>query len=190
LPTSPKSSSSACRKSDGSNRSGCRWEGRPALTRELIRYRLRVRFSDCDPLGHVNNAVYSTYLEQTRIVLWRAQAGFELRRAAAGAGGRRGEGFILARTEIDFRSEAHDGDLLEVRLGLEGFGRTSAKYVYEIVDVPSGRLVAEARSVQVWYDYDAGKPAPLTDETRRKLDAPVGEVTEGRTGDRTRADQV
>ena len=62
-----------------------------------------VRFSDCDPLGHVNNAVYSTYLEQARIVLWRRQAGFELRRAASGKQPR-GEGFILARTEIDFRS--------------------------------------------------------------------------------------
>ena len=90
----------------------------------LIRHRLLVRFSDCDPLGHVNNAVYSTYLEQARIVLWRAQAGLELRRAASGQGG---ESFILARTEIDFRSEAHDGDELEVRLSLEGFGRTSAR---------------------------------------------------------------
>lgn len=134
----------------------------------LIAHRLTVRFSDCDPLGHVNNAVYSTYLEQTRIVLWLKQAGFELRRAASGAQPR-GEGFILARTEIDFRSEAHDGDELEVRLALEGFGRTSTRYGYEIVDVKSGRLVAQARSVQVWYDYDAGKPVPLSDEIKTKL---------------------
>jgi acyl-CoA thioester hydrolase len=141
----------------------------------LIAHRIIVRFSDCDPLGHVNNAVYSTYLEQTRIVLWRQQAGFELRR---GAGGKqpRGEGFILARTEIDFRSEAHDGDELEVRLSLEGFGRTSARYGYQIVDVPTGRLVAEAKSVQVWYDYDAGRPVPLTDETRTRLSQPVEDL--------------
>ena len=138
----------------------------------LIAHRLMVRFSDCDPLGHVNNAVYSTYLEQARIVLWRKQAGFELRRAASGRHPR-GEGFILARTEIDFRSEAHDGDELEVRLSLEGFGRTSARYGYEIVDVKSGRLVAEAKSVQVWYDYDAGKPVPLSEETKTKLSTPV-----------------
>ena len=47
----------------------------------LLNYRLTVRFSDCDPLGHVNNAVYSTYIEQARIVLWRKQLGFELRKA-------------------------------------------------------------------------------------------------------------
>lgn len=138
----------------------------------LIRHRLMVRFSDCDPLGHVNNAVYSTYLEQARIVLWRTQAGLELRRAASGQGG---ESFILARTEIDFRSEAHDGDELEVRLSLEGFGRTSARYVYEIVDVASGRLVAAAKTVQVWYDYDLRKPAVLTEENKARLSRPVGE---------------
>jgi acyl-CoA thioesterase FadM len=27
-------------------------------------HRLAVRFRDCDPMGHVNNAVYLTYLEQ------------------------------------------------------------------------------------------------------------------------------
>jgi acyl-CoA thioester hydrolase len=138
----------------------------------LIAYRLTVRFSDCDPLGHVNNAVYSTYLEQARIDLWRKQAAFELRRAAGG-GHPRGEGFILARTEIDFRSEAYEGDELEVRLSLEGFGRTSAKYSYEIVDTTTGQLVAEAKTVQVWYDYDAGRPVPLTEETKARLSAPV-----------------
>ena len=142
------------------------------MAAQLIALRLTVRFSDCDPLGHVNNAVYSTYLEQTRIVLWRRQAGLELRRAASGKQPR-GEGFILARTEIDFRSEAHDGDELEVRLRLEGFGRTSARYGYEIVAVATGRLVVEAKSVQVWYDYDAGRPVPLTEETKAQLSIPV-----------------
>lgn len=144
---------------------------RPAAS-PLIKLRVDVRFSDCDPLGHVNNATYSTYLEQARIVLWRRQGGFELR-SAAQTGGTRGEGFILARTEINFRSQAHDGDELEVRLSLEGFGRSSATYTYEIVHVESGRLVADAKTVQVWYDYDAQRPRPLTDDLRDILSKPV-----------------
>ena len=144
----------------------------PAGGTLLMTYRITVRFSDCDPLGHVNNAVYSTYIEQARIVLWRKQLGFELRQAGASRA-KRGEGFILARTEIDFRSEAHDGEELEVRLSLVGFGRTSATYAYEIVDVATGRLVSAARTVQVWYDYDHGKPTPLTEETKARLSRPV-----------------
>jgi acyl-CoA thioester hydrolase len=138
----------------------------------LIRHRLVVRFSDCDPLGHVNNAKYLTYLEEARIALWRRQAGLELRDAAS-SGGRRGQGFILARLEIDFRSPAFDGDVLDVRVSLEGFGRTSATYAYELADAASGRLVASARSVLVWYDYAASRPVPLPAETRARLTVPV-----------------
>jgi len=136
----------------------------------LLRHRVRVRFRDCDPLGHVNNAVYLTYLEDARLTLWRAQIGGV---ASADEQGRRGEGFILARAEVDFRAQVRYGDELEVRLALASFGRTSATYDYEIVDVQSDRIAAAARTVQVWFDYDAQKPVPLSEETKRKLSAPV-----------------
>lgn len=142
----------------------------------LIRHRLQVRFRDCDPLGHVNNAVYLTYLEQARFNLWRAQMGF----VAKGASdpGPRGLGFILARVEFDFRAQARYGDDLEVRLSLDGFGRTSFTYTYDIRDVATDRLVATAKTVLVRFDYDAQRPAPLDDETKASLRTPVS--TEGR----------
>ena len=37
----------------------------------IFTHRLEVRFRDCDPMGHVNNAVYLTYLEQARFAHWR-----------------------------------------------------------------------------------------------------------------------
>jgi acyl-CoA thioester hydrolase len=138
----------------------------------LITHRIVVRFSDCDPLGHVNNARYLTYLEEARIHLWRRQAGLELR-IAAGSGGQAGEGFILARTEIDFLSPAHDGDELDVRLTLDAIGRKSMTYGYAIVDVKTGRPVASAKSVVVWYDYAAGRSIPLSDKTKALLSRAV-----------------
>ncbi len=151
-------------------------EGRASARPTLIRYRLRVRFSDCDPLGHVNNANYLTYLEQARTVLWGKQLGWTSRRAALG--GPRGEGFILARAEVDFRAQAHDGDELEVRLSLTGFGRSTATYEYEVVDITDDRLVATAKTVQVWFDYDSGRSVPITDELKAVLVKPVDSVGE------------
>ena len=146
----------------------------------LIRHRVVVRFSDCDPLGHVNNARYLTYLEQTRIELWRRQAGLELRRAARRSPGSSNpgdnEGFILARTEIDFEAPAHDGDVLEVRLTLDAIGRSSMTYGYEMLDVTTAQRVASAKSVVVWYDYAASRPVPLTDARKALLSKPVAEV--------------
>jgi acyl-CoA thioester hydrolase len=150
---------------------------RPASAGQtLIRYRLRVRFSDCDPLGHVNNATYLTYLEQARIVLWGKQLGWTSRRAAMG--GPRGEGFILARAEIDFRAQAHDGDELEVRLALTGFGRSTATYEYEVVDLTDHTVVAAAKTVQVWFDYDANKSVPISGELKVVLSTPVDGASE------------
>ncbi len=143
-------------------------EAQGAKAEPLLRHRLVARFSDCDPLGHVNNAVYLTYLEQARIILWKKQIGLTWSSRAA-AGLPRGEGFILARAEIDFRAQAHEGDELEVRLSLERFGRTSAVYDYEIEQTSTGLIVAAAKTVQVWFDYDRNIPVPLSDELKDKL---------------------
>ena len=138
----------------------------------LLRHRVQVRFNDCDPLGHANNAVYLTYLEQARFTLWRAQLGYVAK--AAASTGSRGVGFILARAEIDFRAQVRYGDELDVCVRLAGIGRSSFTYEYEVVDASAGHVVAEARTVQVWFDYDANKPVAIDAETRARLAAPVG----------------
>jgi acyl-CoA thioester hydrolase len=137
----------------------------------LITHRLTVRFRDCDPLGHVNNAVYLTYLEQARFHLWRAQFGYVAR--AAGEGGRRGLGFILARAEIDFTAQARYGDELDVHLGLDSVRRSSFTYVYEIANVETQQVIAKARTVQVRFDYDAQQPVAVDDVLKGQLAEPV-----------------
>lgn len=133
----------------------------------LFRHRLSVRFRDCDPLGHVNHAVYLTYLEQARFTLWHKQLGFEARRLRVQ--GSPSVGIILARAEIDYRAQARYGDELEVRLSLAAIGRTSFTYTYEIVDVAAERRVAEAKTVLVLFDYDRERPVPIDDELRAQL---------------------
>jgi acyl-CoA thioester hydrolase len=118
----------------------------PWTTRE------HVRFRDCDSMGHVNNAVYSTYLEQARIAI---------------LGGL--EPFILARVEIDFRAELHAGQEVEVRSRCSHVGTKSFTLDHEIW--AGERQVAAARSVLVGYDYEAGTSVPLTENQRRRLAA-------------------
>jgi acyl-CoA thioester hydrolase len=123
----------------------------------IFSHRLEVRFRDCDPMGHANNAVYLTYLEQARFAHWRSLWGFGSRRDIPGV--------ILARAEIDFRRPVRCGDLLDVRIGLAGIGRTSFTYDYEIVDA-AGNLVATAKTVLVMYDYAANTPVPIPNDIR------------------------
>jgi acyl-CoA thioester hydrolase len=134
----------------------------------VFSHRIEVRFRDCDPMGHVNNAAYLTYLEQARFAHWRALWGFSLEAIPAGA-----PGVILARAEIDYRAPARYGDLLDVRIGLVAIGHTSFTYEYEVLDA-SGGLVASARTVQVMYDYRESRPVPVPDEIRARLGQQVG----------------
>jgi acyl-CoA thioester hydrolase len=126
-------------------------------------HRLEVRFRDCDPLGHVNNAVYLTYLEQARFSHWRALWGFGTPQVPAGM-----PGVILARVECDYKRQATYGDTLDVRLTVPELGRTSFKYDYEIVDV-EGRTVLTAKTVQVMFDYASQKPVAIPDDIRALL---------------------
>jgi acyl-CoA thioester hydrolase len=127
----------------------------------IYSHRLDVRFRDCDPLGHANNAVYLTYLEQARLHCWRALWGF-------GEAGSSVPGIIMARAEIDYRRPAHYGQMLEIRIDLAAIGKTSFTYDYEIVD-DQNRAIASARTVQVMYDYATAKPVPIPDDIRQRM---------------------
>lgn len=113
-------------------------------------HRERVRFRDCDAMGHVNNAVFSTYLEESRIGVLGGLTGF-----------------ILARVEIDFRSELRMGEEVEVRTRCSRIGTKSFELEHEIA--ADGRVVAEAKSVLVSYDYELGESVPVPDELRARL---------------------
>jgi acyl-CoA thioester hydrolase len=126
-----------------------------------VEHEIEVRFRDCDPMGHANNAVYLTYLEQGRFHFWRtvmgAQSTSDFR-------------FILARVEIDYRRPATMGERLLVRLRVASIGRSSFAFEYRIVNARTLEVVAEAKSVQVMFDYAAGTSIPIPDDIRAKLD--------------------
>ncbi len=125
---------------------------------------IQVRFRDMDAMGHVNNAVYLTYLEMGRMAYYMALFGPEV--------SPRDFNFILARVEVDFRSPVHLGEEIFVGTRVERVGNRSFHFAYEIREGKSGRLVAEARSVQVMYDYQKQRPMDaIPEEFLARLEA-------------------
>jgi Predicted thioesterase len=124
-------------------------EGFPFVHRETV------RFSDLDGMGHVNNAVYSTYLEQARLAWFGTDNELPL------------TDVILARTEIDFRSPLQYGETVEIGVRPSRLGTKSFELEHELrVD---GRVVAEAKCVLVGYDYERAQTAPIPERWRRRL---------------------
>jgi acyl-CoA thioester hydrolase len=120
----------------------------------------QVRFRDLDPMGHVNNAVFLTYIEQARVAFLTE---------VGAATGLEDMNMIVARVEIDFKAPVRFGQELEISVRASRFGTKSFELEYVLrVD---GEVVAEAKSAQVAYDYGRREPVPLPSEWREKLTA-------------------
>ena len=125
---------------------------------------IEIRWRDQDAYGHVNNAVYLTYLEEVRDE-W-------LERALGDAGD--AWCYVTARVAIDFRRElTQDDDSIVARLWLTRIGTSSVTTREEIVTV-SGELAAEAEAVLVARDTETGRSRPLTDVERAALERELG----------------
>jgi acyl-CoA thioester hydrolase len=123
-------------------------------------HRERVRFRDLDALGHVNNAVFLTYIESARIA-YLLDLGV--------ASGLADLAIIVARVEIDFRSPLGLGEEVEITVRASRFGTKSFDLDHELR--AGGRLVAEAKTVCVGYDYGNGATVPIPETWRERLAA-------------------
>lgn len=118
-----------------------------------------VRFRDIDPMDHVNNALYVTYVEQARAEYYEDVIGLTLGEADT----------VLAHLEVDYVEPIELGDVVEVRMRTEELGTSSIPMTYELrVD---GDVVATADTVQVAFDRDSGEPVPVPEEWRERIES-------------------
>ena len=133
---------------------------RAVSLRPMFVYRDQVRFRDLDAMGHVNNAVFLTYIESARVAfLQQLGAATTLEDMS----------IIVARIEIDFRAPVGFGDEVEISVRASRFGGKSFDLDYELR--VGGTVVAEAKSVLVGYDYGRHEAIEIPDEWREKLAA-------------------
>lgn len=116
-----------------------------------------VRLRDVDFMGHVNNAVYATYLEEARETYFQDVVGVSLTDV----------GTVLATLEIEYERPIDAESSLVVALRPGALGRSSLPIEYEIR--ADGDRAATARTVQVLVDQESGASKPLPDEWRRRL---------------------
>lgn len=138
---------------------------------------ISVRSYELDMLGHVNNAVYLSWLEQARLSALEA-CGFTVRGLVDGSWLTN-----IVRAEIDFRKPVLYGDRLHVSTRLERVGRTSLTLGHEIRrgvgEADGGEVVSTATVVIVWLDAE-GRPTPVPARAVRGLrgEGPVEGATD------------
>ena len=120
-----------------------------------------IRWRDVDNYGHVNNAVYLTYLEEARDRWVRETLGPDV-------------DFVIVRIAIDYRRELSQDDE-EVTVSCRGVGYgTSSIRTAERITAKAGWVSAESASVIVAHDPGARSSRPLTDAERTTLDRAIG----------------
>jgi len=134
------------------------------VTDDLFRFSttLEVRWRDLDALGHVNNAVYFTYLEQARFQY--------LRELGLIPSDPFGIGMILAEARCQFKSPLELGERVTIYTRVSELRNSSFIFEYRI-EGEDGRVAATARSVQVCYDYQNQRSVPIPDKWREAITA-------------------
>ncbi|KOX96869.1 acyl-CoA thioesterase [Halorubrum tropicale] len=119
-----------------------------------------VRFRDIDALGHVNNAVYATYVEQARTRFFRDVLDIDISQSST----------VLASLSIDFRRPIELPDeTVTVTVELADLGRSSATMTHEIR--VGDAVAAEAEATVVALDPETGEPAPIPEEHRAEMES-------------------
>ena len=119
---------------------------------------VRVRWRDTDAQGHVNHAVFLTYLEEGRDAFYAQVLGID-------------PSYVVARLEVDLRAEVrHPDRQVTVRIQAERLGTTSLT-TQETILTPSGEVAAEARVVTVRWDPSHRQPIPFSQAERDRLAA-------------------
>lgn len=131
-------------------------------SRNLVRsQRLTIRWSDMDANGHVNNAAFFTYCEQTRI---------EWLQSLAAQTTPDGHGPVVKKASCTyFRPVSHPATL-ELKLFVGKPGKTSFPTYSEIwtTGTPQEK-VAEGETIMVWVHRKTGTPQPVPDFLRKLM---------------------
>ena len=124
--------------------------------------RFQVRWADMDALGHVNNAVYFTYVEQARIEslghlmdTWHSA----------------GTGPVLVHAAMTYKRPIKHPATALVRVYLGPPGRSSLPNRYEItVEGDEETLYAVGEAALVWVDLEKERPCALPPQLRAAVE--------------------
>lgn len=127
----------------------------------IVSHHIKVNEQHIDDLGHVNNAVYVTFLEQGREAWYKQAANLSFATMRE-----KGIGTVVVRLDITFHQEALLGERLTIQTKPEKFGTKSFVLKQEIYNTKD-ELITEATVTSVMFDPQARKSIPVIKEIAR-----------------------
>jgi YbgC/YbaW family acyl-CoA thioester hydrolase len=138
----------------------------PAPPERYFETDIPIRFADIDAMGHVNNALTLTLLEQGRMAFYAEVVGVSRIEQID---------YVVAESTCRYKASIFLHDKVRMRMHLTGFSRSSFRFVYRLFDPDDGRVFTEAETVAVGYDYAAGRVAPISPHFIEKVRPYIGD---------------
>ena len=133
---------------------------------EKFRHKIsvKVRFSDLDAMGHVNNASYLSYLEEARLAYYNHVLKMDTDNLDFNA--------VIARIEIDYIDQIKLGDNVEVYTRTAKIGNKSSDVEHLIVVANNGnkKIAAKALTKLVSFDYRKNISVPVSEEAKKTIE--------------------
>lgn len=121
---------------------------------------LQLRFNDIDQMGHVNNAVIMEFFDLGKSNFF----------TEAGLPPESGDFTVMVvHVDVDFRSQIHFNDRIEVHTSIDRFGTKSLHLTQQIIKSTDGTLCAECHTVMSGYLRSEGRSAAIPDDYRQRL---------------------
>ena len=127
----------------------------------------KVRFGDLDAMQHLNNVEFLRFFETARID-YMIQLSPEHAPTE-----RRQFGFIFAECHISYRAPAFFGDMIRTYVWPSELKRSSLRLAFEMRSEKDDRLVADGWGTLVGYDYGEGRPQPIPDVLRERVEPQI-----------------
>jgi len=120
--------------------------------------RFRVRYYECDAFGHLNNANYLRYMQETAFEA-SAAAGYNLERYSE-----IGHHWLIRETDIEYLRPLQFGDSVDVKTWVIDFHHVRSRRAYEFIIQGSEEIAAKAMTDWVYIETDTGRPAKVSSE--------------------------
>ena len=127
---------------------------------------LEVRVSDLNYGNHLGNDSVLTLIHEARR---RFLESINLEEIGAD-----GLGFVIADAAVIYRAQAFYGDRLRIEVAAGNFGSRGCDFYYRITHVTDKRVLAEAKTGAVYFDFGAQKTISLPAKVLAKLRDSVG----------------
>ncbi|MGV6861275.1 MAG: acyl-CoA thioesterase [Putridiphycobacter sp.] len=121
----------------------------------MIESKIQIRYSDCDMMKHVNNAVYLQYFETARISFFNAEIqNWDWDR----------QGFILKKNTVEYHAPVVLNDKCTIQVNCIKIGDKSFTLSYKLM--VNQQIKAYGESIIVCFDYIQHKTISIPDQLK------------------------